>query len=109
MRADEIVFQQDNAKPHTSSKVKKFFVDQRINVSYWPSNSPDMNIIENVWEEVNRKVRKIRNNFQNEDDLWTALEEAWYSIDKGYIKRLYFSIVSRLKSLKNNKFGNTKY
>ena len=44
------VFQQDNARPHTSNKTHKWFEDamkrHEFGLMEWPPNSPDLNPIE---------------------------------------------------------------
>ena len=45
---DDDIFQQDGAKCHTAKITKEFFEDNLIEVSTWPSKSPDLNPIENI-------------------------------------------------------------
>jgi transposase len=53
-----ITFQQDNARPHTSKKTHAFFDTTTIVVMEWPPNSPDMNLIENLWAHLKVKLHR---------------------------------------------------
>lgn len=61
--------QQDNDPKHTSRVAKAFIKEERINVIEWPSNSPDLNPIENMWHIVKNNVEKRMP--KDTDDLWS--------------------------------------
>ena len=46
---DGDIFQQDGAKCHTAKLTKKFLEDNSIICPTWPSKSPDLSPIENIW------------------------------------------------------------
>jgi hypothetical protein len=59
--------QQDNDSKHTA-RITKVFMDENIpSVMGWPSNSPDLNPIENVWAVIKKRVEKQKP--QNIGDL----------------------------------------
>ena len=75
---DEWRFQQDNDPKHTSRLAKKFRRDNMPEVMDWPSNSPDLKPIENLWNIVKRNVEKKM--LRNIKDLWRFMTEEWNDI-----------------------------
>ena len=45
-----LVFQQDNAPTHKAPIIRNFFGENEWEVLDWPPYSPDLNIIENLWQ-----------------------------------------------------------
>jgi len=103
-----LVFQQDNASCHTASVVKKWFEENNINVMKWPSQSPDLNPIEHLWDHLKRKVREAPY-CHDLDELWDQVQDIWNAIDGEVCLRLVRSMPRRLEEIKKAKGGYTKY
>lgn len=75
----------------------------------WCPNSLDMNIIENLWDHLDRMVRTRDPLPKNREELWLALKEEWESIDQEVIAKLYSSMPKRVRDLLKAKGGATDY
>ena len=96
-----LVFQHDNDPKHTARATKERLRKKHFKVLEWPSQSPDLNPIENHWREL--KVRVAQQQPQN----ITALEEicmeecakipatVWENLVKTYRKRLTSVIANK--------------
>lgn len=52
------IFQQDLAPCHTAKVCKDFLSSRSIEVLEWPGNSPDLNVIENLWHVLKMRINK---------------------------------------------------
>lgn len=101
------IFQHDNDPKHASKIVKQWFKEAKINVMLWPSQSPDLNPIENLWEILDKQIRS--ENFSNKEKLFQVLQRAWSSIDYKIIMNLIESMPRRCREVVNSKGYYTKY
>ena len=89
-------FQQDNAACHTAGDTMTFFQTENIRVLPWPAVSPDFNPMENLWGIISRRVYAEGRQFQGENELRLAIQEAWDSIPLETLQTLCNSIPGRI-------------
>jgi len=106
-----IVFQQDNASPHTAKKTKEFLNAKArthgFSVMAWPANSPDMNLIEQLWAhlklELHRRYPDTKHIHGSPDYvrgvLRERLMEVWWSIGEEVLNTLIESMPRRVHAL----------
>jgi transposase len=73
----EVLFQQDNARPHIAKVSLKWFEDHGIETLEWPSNSPDLNPIENLWAELKRRLGEYEHPPGGMIELWNRVQDIW--------------------------------
>ncbi len=97
----DFIFQKDLAPAHTATGTNSWFNDHGFTVLDWPANSPDLNLIENLWGIVKRKMSDTRPN--NADDLKAAIKVTWASL------HLIAFMLHRIDAVIHAKGGPTKY
>lgn len=101
------IFQQDNDPKHTAHVNKQYLIRKHINILEWPSQSPDLNPIENLWSELDRRLKKRTCN--TEDQLFEVLRHGWDQLAPEYLEKLVDSMPSRCRAVIKAKGNGTKY
>lgn len=100
-------FQHDNDPKHRSKYICDFMKREKVNVLEWASQSPDLNPIEHLWEELDRRIRT--RNYANKDALYEALTNEWEKIPLNRLEKLVDSMPARCEAVIKAKGYATKY
>lgn len=104
----DYLFQSDNDPKHKAKSTLAFLKRRGIKVlGSWPSQSPDLNPIENCWRVLKEAVR--RRSPKNLEELKVVCREEWNKISPEYCKKLVDSMPKRLTAVIANKGGHIKY
>ncbi|CAM4900557.1 unnamed protein product [Rotaria socialis] len=103
----EMVFQHDNDPKHTSRVVKNWLDKQCVKRLIWPPFSPDMNPIEHLWDELERRMKKHQP--KNEKELRETLQPEWKNIGQDVTNKLVESVPNRLYECTRMKGYPTRY
>ncbi|KAI3362192.1 hypothetical protein L3Q82_012521 [Scortum barcoo] len=97
------VFQHDNDPKHIARHIAR----KHFNILEWPSQSPDLNPIENLWREL--KLRVAQRQPRNLKDLEKICVEEWAKIPAAVCANLVKNYRKCLTSVIVNKGFCTKY
>lgn len=106
------ILQQDNDPTHrcAAEQLQQWNASKGSNVqllSPWPPNSPDLNLIENVWSWVQQQVDK--QGCQTFEEFKQAVIHHIAAVPKQHLSNLFDSMRSRLEDVLENGGGATKH
>lgn len=103
------LFQHDNAPCHTAGIINTWFEDMDVGKLDWPAQSPDLNPIEHLWDELERRLRARTSRPNNTTELFAALKEEWSKIPIETCRSLVDSLPRRIEAVIAAKGGPTPY
>ena len=93
------VFQQDNDPKHTAKRNENYLKwkseEMKFTVMKWPSQSPDLSPIENLWHIVKLRLQQRPKFPSSLDSLVEAIKEEWRAIPMETLRKLADSMPSR--------------
>lgn len=106
---DNFLLIQDNARPHVANVTRQYLEEVEVACIDWPARSPDLNVIEHVWDMLGRRLRARLHRPDNLQELSAALVEEWENLPQESISNLIDSMPRRLDAVIRGRGGNTRY
>lgn len=100
-------YYEDNDPKHRARIVQEWQLYRCPKVIHPPPQSPDLNIIENLWDELDRRVHQTP--VSSKAALKERLEAEWMKFDQEYIRKLVCSMPNRLQCVIDQKGYSTRY
>jgi len=102
-----IIFQQDNDPKHTSKQTREWLNNNNITVLKWPAQSPNLNPIEHLWNEMKNRLQKSTIQIKNKEDLWDKIQDIWNNIEVKTCIKLIETMPQRINNIIKAKGGYT--
>ena len=83
--------------------------NNEFEVLTWPSNSPDLNPIEHLWDVLDKQVRSMEAPPHNLENLKDLLLTYWCQIPQHSFRGLVESMPHRVRAVLAAKLGPTQY
>jgi transposase len=100
-------YQQDNATPHNAETSRQWFHNHGIDVIEWPAWSPDLNPIEEVWNDLKQRMYGRRP--KSMEELERFVTEEWAATDLHFIARICRNMPHRLRAVIANNGHKVPY
>lgn len=102
---------QDKDPKHTAKASQEWYKKNNVDLLYWPTYSPDLNPIENMWAYLKRLLHeKYAEPARSLNDLWERIQVIWDSPEMNSMtKTVIHSMPRRCSLIKKNKGGRIHY
>jgi hypothetical protein len=100
-------FQQDNWTVHTAGTSRDWFHNHGVDLIEWPAWSPDLNPIEELWNDLKRRV--YGRHPRTMEQLEQFITEEWAATDLNFIARICRNMPHRLQQVISNEGHKIAY
>ncbi|GFT85957.1 transposable element Tcb2 transposase [Trichonephila clavipes] len=98
-----VIFQQENARPHTARVTQDFL--RHFQTLPWPARSPDLSPVEHVWDQLKSQMPSCH----SVHDLELAVQDLWAHLPQDNIRCLINSMPDRVAACIAAGGGSTRY
>ena len=111
------VYVQNNVPSHTARDTTAFLDQQDVEVMDWPARSPDMNLIEHVWDQMSAGIKTWMippppppsPHLSTVAELSNAVHQAEDAVRQGRVRTLAESMPRRVRALMAARDGHTRH
>jgi len=105
----DCAYQHDNHPKHTAKAVREFFSRSGVRLLQWPSQSPDLNPIDHLWDNVDRRLRAEPRQPTSADAFFAVLQALGQKTAAEKTRVLVASLPRRIAEVIKNKGGATSF
>jgi hypothetical protein len=98
---------EDGASQHTAKLTTQLHNLNSIDKMCWPANSPNLNLIENIWHLLKQSVTKRL--LRTLAELRQCIEEEWAALQLSDLARYIGNINEHYQAVIDAKGGHTKW
>ncbi|GFW40364.1 transposable element Tcb2 transposase [Trichonephila clavipes] len=91
----------DNARPHQTLAIEELLESEDITRMDWPAYSPNLNLIEHVWDALGRRIAARLHHPENNQQLKQMLIEEWVLLPQEMLHQLVLSMRRRPLTSRN--------
>ena len=93
------LFQHDNAPVHKERSIQKWFVEITVEALDWPAQRPALHPIEDLWDELECRLRARPNRPTSVPNLTNALVVEWKQVPATMFQHLVESLSRKVEAV----------